>query len=98
MDGDAYNNLFSFLIPKKESNQNNIKDEVKETIKKAESYEEGNIKTEIKSKPKKTPVQSEAKRRLDYSQVGQYKCSDCDYSSFKAHVAKFHYEDINCCE
>ena len=96
MDGDAYNTLFSFLIPKEESNHNDIKDEVKETIKKAESYEEGKIETEIKSKPKKKPVKSKAKRRLDYShKVGQYKCSDCDYRSNRAHLTKWHHESIH---
>ena len=44
MDADAYvySDLFSFLISKEESNQNDIKDDVKETIKDGEYYEEEN--------------------------------------------------------
>ena len=41
MNDAYYNYLFSFLIPKEESNQNDIEDKEKD--------EDGNIETEIKS-------------------------------------------------
>ena len=41
MMNDAYNYLFSFLIPKEESNQNDIEDKEKD--------EDGNGETDIKS-------------------------------------------------